>query len=92
MERDAEEARNGQEALALLDRLGEDPCLALVDMMMPVMDGADLLRALKATGRLGSVPVVLVSAATLTGTPEGVRRFVQKPLSTDVLLQVVEEF
>ena len=53
-------AANGREALALLDRL--ECHLVLLDLMMPEMDGIAVLEQLNGTGRLASLPVVVVSA------------------------------
>jgi CheY-like chemotaxis protein len=53
-------ASNGREALA---RLGESlPDVALMDVMMPLMDGRELLREMQADARWRHIPVVLMSA------------------------------
>src|SRR5262245_5042612 len=56
-------ASNGQEALAQLR--GTLPDLVLLDLEMPVLDGADTLRALSADPRLAGLNVALMS-----GIPE----------------------
>lgn len=56
-------AEHGEKALAILHELRTEPCLVLVDMMMPVMSGPELLQALHETHRLASLPIVIVSAA-----------------------------
>ena len=54
------EAENGKEALA---RLKESPAdLALIDLNMPVMDGATLLRWMKSSPKLTLIPVVVVTS------------------------------
>ena len=50
-------ARNGAEALAYLEETDQSCDLILLDMMMPVMNGAECLAALRASGH--SVPVLL---------------------------------
>lgn len=55
-----EEAANGKEALARL-RGGERPCLIVLDLMMPVMNGWELRAAMLADRELANVPVVVVS-------------------------------
>ena len=85
-------ASNGQEALARLR--GALPDLVLLDLEMPVLDGAETLRALLAEPRLASLNVVLMS-----GIPEsmvkrrcrGHRAFLRKPFSLDELLETVAE-
>lgn len=54
------EAANGKEALARL-REGERPCLIVLDLMMPVMNGWELRAAMLADAALADLPVVLVS-------------------------------
>src|SRR5687768_5509935 len=51
---------NGKEALDGLRKLGI-PCLILLDLMMPVMNGWEFLQAMKAE-RFAEVPVYVVSA------------------------------
>ena len=55
-------ARDGAEALDLLSRAAELPCLILLDLMMPVMDGASFREAQREDPRLASIPVVVLSA------------------------------
>ena len=55
-------ARDGAEALDLLSRATELPCLILLDLMMPVMDGASFREAQRNDPRLASIPVVVLSA------------------------------
>lgn len=83
-------ARNGQEALAMLDEL--QPCLMLLDLMMPVMSGEELLQNLERTQRLGELPVVVVSAIAEQSDAPGACRFMQKPIDLNALLAVAREF
>jgi sigma-B regulation protein RsbU (phosphoserine phosphatase) len=53
-------AEDGQEALLLLDR--QDFDLLLLDVMMPKLDGYQVLERLKAQGRLHNLPVIMISA------------------------------
>lgn len=84
------EAENGHEALRILDDLPEPPCLVLLDLMMPVMDGWAFMQNLRDADRLASLPIVIVSAAP--GEKDGARRFIKKPVSPEVLIKLVEEF
>lgn len=83
-------AADGREALARLDELNGEPCLVLLDMMMPGMNGAELLEALRAAQRLAALPVVAFSA-NVQRAP-GTRRLLRKPVSIAALLGVVAEF
>ncbi|WP_080055324.1 ATP-binding protein [Spirosoma aerolatum] len=57
-------AANGQEALTVLAELGELPSLLIADIMMPVMDGFQLLETVKAHPVYRSIPVVMLTART----------------------------
>jgi sigma-B regulation protein RsbU (phosphoserine phosphatase) len=53
-------AEDGEAALALLQAQEFD--LVLLDVMMPKVDGYEVLKSLKAEGRLHNVPVIMISA------------------------------
>ena len=55
-------AANGREALVCLETSSPPPDVALVDVMMPVMDGRELLARLRADARWSQLPVVMMSA------------------------------
>ena len=81
---------NGREALA---RVGDEhPDLVLTDVMMPIMDGAQLCRALAADPQAAAIPVVLMSAAGERNirTRCNYAAFVDKPFNLLDLLDTVE--
>lgn len=86
------QARNGREGLVRLASLAREPCLVLLDMMMPEMNGADFMRVLEQTHRLASLPVVVLSAHAEAPDVPGARQFCRKPVDLDVLLGVVRDF
>lgn len=53
-------AHNGREALEILDHDSFD--LMLLDIMMPVMTGIEVLEALKTSGKIREIPVIVISA------------------------------
>jgi len=53
---------NGAEALRWLRGGGELPCLILLDLMMPVMDGASFREVQRKDPRLAAIPVVVLTA------------------------------
>ena len=58
-----EEADRGRGGVAWLQSAGDDPfALAILDMQMPEMDGADTAAVIRADARLASVPLVLLSS------------------------------
>ncbi|MET0340743.1 MAG: response regulator [Polyangiales bacterium] len=85
---DVYEAENGREALEKLAERDE-PCLVLMDVMMPEMGGADLLDALERENRRDSVKVVALSAADCVHTVHKADRFLPKPVLPEQLLAEV---
>jgi CheY-like chemotaxis protein len=83
-------AMNGQEAIALLQE--EVPDLVIVDFMMPLLDGAGVIKAMRADGRLGRVPVLLASALpeqTISERCTGYDAFLRKPYKTEKLMEEI---
>jgi CheY-like chemotaxis protein len=81
---------NGAEALEWLAR-EPVPNLLVVDLVMPVMNGAELIERLRADARLAAVPIVLMTAA-MSG-PElkvSADTVLPKPFDLDALLAAVE--
>jgi CheY-like chemotaxis protein len=61
------EAGNGEEGLGKLNKLmadGELPCLIVLDLNMPKMDGRQTFLAIKADSKLSHIPVVIFSTST----------------------------
>lgn len=66
------------------------PAVALVDLLMPRMDGAEFLRILRRADEARGIPVILLTGKTETdGLPPCFERLL-KPFDLDVLLDVVE--
>lgn len=74
-------AANGAEALKLLQ--GRRPCLIILDLMMPVMSGTEVLEALKLDPALASVPVVISTSAP-DRAPRGVP-LIAKPIDINAV-------
>ena len=89
---DVSEATNGKEALAQLESLCEHPCLVLLDLMMPVMSGPELLKLMQENQRLASLPVIVLSAVSQPEHARMAKKFIRKPPDPEVLLKVVEEY
>jgi CheY-like chemotaxis protein len=87
---EVDEARNGQEALERL--ASEPPCVILLDLMMPIMDGWQFRRRQLADPVLAAIPVVVISAmpAELQRAHElAAQRIFIKPFDYDELLETV---
>ncbi len=82
------QATNGVEALQVLPTMPH-PSLVLADLMMPIMDGWQLIRALSDDDRFATLPVVVVSANDQKA-PAGYRQ-VKKPIELDDLVKIVSE-
>jgi CheY-like chemotaxis protein len=54
---------NGQEALVQIQR--RRPVLVITDVAMPILNGWELVQALRSTEALATLPVILMSAATM---------------------------
>jgi CheY-like chemotaxis protein len=57
---DVETASDGEEALSMIRAAAPD--LVLTDLMMPVMDGAELIRRMRADPKLDAIPAILMTA------------------------------
>lgn len=58
------EAENGQEALELIHQYRSSIAVILLDIVMPVMDGFQLMERLQRDGILQRIPVILITADT----------------------------
>jgi diguanylate cyclase (GGDEF)-like protein len=83
-------ARDGEEALELLEA-DNRPSLAVVDWMMPRMDGVELTRRLRAEPLTSALPVIMLTAKGMTvdkvvGLTAGVDDYLVKPFDTAELI------
>ncbi len=91
---EVETAANGREALAKLDAMAP-PCLILLDLMMPEMNGWEFREQLLARNLLANIPVVLVSgtadlervARTLKAT-----EYIPKPVDFNRLVGIIDAY
>jgi CheY-like chemotaxis protein len=85
------EAANGREALDYLNA-SQAPCLVLLDLEMPVMNGWDFRVKRLADARLSQIPVVVVTANDegLARHFPGVVGFLWKPLKFERLVAILD--
>jgi CheY-like chemotaxis protein len=81
-------AANGREALLALSQLPR-PCVVLLDWMMPVMGGEELLRLLQLQQALDGLAVVAVTARPSVPDDMPLRAVLPKPLDLGRLMKVV---
>src|SRR5687768_13511244 len=83
-------ARNGVEALQYLEDCG-NPSLMLLDLMMPELDGWEVLRRVRAAASTSRIPVVILTAGIADGAEHESVRVLKKPFDVSQFLDVVKE-
>jgi putative two-component system response regulator len=88
------EASNGKEALEIIDDDKSDLAIVLLDMVMPVMDGFGVLKAMNISGKINSIPVILVTSEdddemALESYSLGVSDVIHKPFNASIVNQRV---
>lgn len=88
-------AADGQQGLALA--MEEVPDLILMDMSLPVMDGWEVTRLLKAKEQTKNIPIIGLSAHAMSGDKEkalkaGCDDYEIKPVDFDKLLSKINSF
>ena len=81
---DVREANDGQEALDCLAEFR--PHLVLTDLMMPVMDGVELIRRIQADPETASIPVVAITA----DATEQAERLAREAGAIDVITKPID--
>lgn len=86
-------ANSGREALAAAQM--HRPELILLDIMMPEMDGWEVLKLLKADEEVSDIPVAMLTARTemkdkIQGLQEGAVDYICKPFATKELLEKLQ--
>jgi two-component system, OmpR family, response regulator CpxR len=81
-------AANGVEALHYLRMADRHPCIILLDLMMPIMTGWEVLDALAREPDLQRIPVVVLTAALNPRLPAGTRWFAKPPPLPSLLAEI----
>jgi two-component system cell cycle response regulator DivK len=89
-----DEAENGEEALAAVAK--QRPDLILMDIQLPIMDGYEATRRIKANPDLKAIPIVAVTSYALSGDEAKARAagcdaYIAKPYSPRQMLAKVRE-
>ena len=87
-------AENGRQALEEIERLGTRLSIVLLDIIMPVMNGFDVLRAMNAGNITDDIPVIMISSNDDAETVRkafslGVSDFIGKPYNAGTVKQRV---
>jgi two-component system, cell cycle response regulator DivK len=88
-------AENGADALTVSAR--ERPDLILMDLGMPVMDGWEATRRLKADAELKNIPVIAVTSHAMVGDEIDARKagcddYLPKPIDDELLMKKIKHF
>jgi two-component system, cell cycle response regulator DivK len=88
-------AVDGADGLQLAER--ERPDLILMDLSLPVIDGWEATRRIKANAALKHIPIIALSAHAMTGDEEKARQsgcddYLSKPLDEDLLFAKIDRF
>ena len=86
-------AERGAEGIALL-QANPDIDVALIDIMMPEMDGYETMRRIRADGELAHTPLIAVTAKAMKGDRQkcldaGASDYISKPVDIDLLLALL---
>jgi two-component system, chemotaxis family, chemotaxis protein CheY len=85
------EAQNGREGLQVLNEKWVD--LALVDINMPVMNGVEMIEAVRNNPAIADLPIIVVSTESNSDLVESIRQknveFVHKPFTPEILRSTV---
>jgi CheY-like chemotaxis protein len=80
---------DGVVAVAVLTDATDVPCLILLDLQMPKMDGHEVLTWLRAQPRFIDVPVCVITASGARSI-DGAQHTLSKPIDMDTLLMLVQ--
>jgi two-component system, cell cycle response regulator DivK len=89
------EVENGEEALVAIAK--QRPDLILMDIQLPIMDGYEATRRIKADPALQSIPIIAVTSYALSGEEKKARaagcdEYVPKPFSPRQLLAKIRQY
>lgn len=87
-------ARNGEEALNLIFSLELLPCVILLDLKLPKIDGLEVLRQIRANERTRLLPVVVLTSSSedrdmIESYSLGANSYVRKPVEIDPFTEAV---
>jgi two-component system, cell cycle response regulator DivK len=89
------QAVDGQQGVKMTQE--EKPDLILMDLGMPVMDGWEATRRIKANDALKQIPIIAVTSHAMVGDEIDARKagcddYLPKPIDEDLLLQKIKKF
>lgn len=90
-----EVANNGKEAIKLMEKLGNEIDIVLMDIMMPEMDGHEAIRIIREELKFKKLPILAVTAKAMKGDREmslqiGANDYISKPIDIDKLTSLMQ--
>ena len=87
------QAKDGEEALALIE--SEPPDLVVLDVIMPVMNGFEVIRELRSNHKTAKLPVVFCSQKnteidTIWGLDQGADAYLTKPINPQQFMKTIQ--
>jgi two-component system, response regulator len=91
-----EVARNGEEALQRVLNATTLPCVVLLDLKLPKVDGLEVLRQIRASDRTHLLPVVILTSSSedrdiIESYNLGANSYVRKPVNIDEFTEAVRQ-
>jgi CheY-like chemotaxis protein len=83
---------NGREALDYLKAAPTKPCVILLDLMMPVMDGWQFRKEQKQDPDIAAIPLVVITATGKRQVLIDAADLVMKPLDLNRLFETIERY
>lgn len=92
---DVIEAENGEMAMGLISLFGTEIAIVLLDIVMPVMDGFEVLQKMNDNGLMQTIPVILITGENddekaLKGYALGASDMISKPFNPEVVARRVK--
>jgi CheY-like chemotaxis protein len=89
-------ARNGEEALQQVFGPSHLPCVVLLDLKLPKIDGLEVLRQIRASDRTRQLPVVVLTSSSedrdiIESYSLGANSYVRKPVNIDEFTEAVRQ-
>ena len=88
------EAENGKQGLALMEKYGKKISVVLLDIVMPVMDGFEVLTVMNRNHMIDDIPVIMISSEESKSYIRrsfnfGVSDYISRPFDCDIVYQRV---
>lgn len=89
-------ARNGEEALNMILNADPLPCVVLLDLKLPKIDGLEVLRRIRANERTHLLPIVVLTSSSedrdiVESYSLGANSYVRKPVEFDRFTDAVRQ-